>query len=68
MAREQCPRDVDYSTRADGGTPDNCRRGGYRFTDDRTGEAMLACEGCGETWSEGRFEDGSCPDCREGGR
>lgn len=37
---------------------------GYVGTDDRSGETMLACEECGETWPEGRFEGGECPDCR----
>lgn len=36
----------------------------YRYTDDRTGEAMLACGECDDTWPEGRIEDGRCPDCR----
>jgi rubrerythrin len=40
----------------------------YRYSDDRTGEAMLACDECGETWPEGRLSDTRCPDCRDRGR
>lgn len=38
----------------------------YEHTDDETGEAMVACEKCDETWPEGRIDDGRCPDCSEG--
>lgn len=38
----------------------------YRSTNDRTGEVMLACGECEETWPEDRIEDDRCPDCRGG--
>lgn len=40
----------------------------YVTTDDQTGEAVLMCEECGETWPESRLDDAWCPDCRAGSR
>lgn len=35
----------------------------YRYTDPRTGEVYVDCDGCGETWPETLTETIECPDC-----